>query len=145
MVLAHSRASAHRRAGRMGADCRARRCPRRPLTERQVLTCAHSRRCYDRARVGGVMAGCGYSIFDTAVGRCGIAWGDLGIVGVQLPEARELETRRRMYRIYPEAREQRAPLNTEIAIEGIVALLRGGNASMADAVLDFSGMPHFNQ
>ena len=91
------------------------------------------------------MAWRGYSIFDTDLGRCGIAWGDLGIVGVQLPEARELETRRRMYRIYPEAREQRAPLNTEIAIEGIVALLRGGNASMADAVLDFSGMPHFNQ
>jgi methylated-DNA-[protein]-cysteine S-methyltransferase len=91
------------------------------------------------------MSGHGFTIFDTAVGRCGIAWGDLGIIAVQLPEARELETRRRMYRIYPEAREQRAPLNTEIAIEGIVALLRGGNASMADAVLDFSGMPHFNQ
>ena len=49
------------------------------------------------------MSGHGFTIFDTAVGRCGIAWGDLGIVGVQLPEARELETRRRMYRLYPEA------------------------------------------
>ena len=91
------------------------------------------------------MSGHGFTIFDTAVGRCGIAWGDLGILGVQLAEARELETRRRMYRIFPEAREMRAPLNTEIAIEGIVSLLRGGNADMADAVLDFSGMPHFNQ
>jgi len=64
---------------------------------------------------------------------------------VQLPEARELETRRRMYRLYPEAREQRAPLNAEIAIEGIVALLRGGTADMADVALDFTGMPYFNQ
>ena len=51
------------------------------------------------------MSGHGFTIFDSAVGRCGIAWGHLGILGVQLPEARELETRRRMYRIYPEARE----------------------------------------
>src|SRR5215475_10496998 len=91
------------------------------------------------------MSGLGFTIFDTAVGRCGIAWGDLGILGVQLPEARELETRRRMYRIFPEAREMRAPFNTEIAIEGIVTLLRGGNAPMTDVALDFSGMPHFNQ
>ena len=91
------------------------------------------------------MSGHGFTIFDTAVGRCGIAWGHLGVLGVQLPEARELETRRRIYRIYPEAREQRPPLNTEIAIEGIVALLRGGNADMNDVALDFSGMPHFSQ
>ena len=91
------------------------------------------------------MSGHGFTIFDTAVGRCGIAWGHLGILGVQLPEARELETRCRMYRVYPEAREQRPPLNAEIAIEGIVALLRGGDADMADVALDFSGMPHFNQ
>jgi methylated-DNA-[protein]-cysteine S-methyltransferase len=91
------------------------------------------------------MSGHGFTIFDTAVGRCGIAWGDVGIVGVQLPEARELETRRRMYRVYPEAREQRPPHNTEIAIEGIVALLRGGDADMHDVPLDFTGMPYFNQ
>jgi hypothetical protein len=90
------------------------------------------------------MSGHGFTIFDSAVGRCGIAWGHLGIIGVQLPEARELETRRRMYRVYPEAREQRPPLNTEIAIEGIVTLLRGGNADMGDVALDFSGMPYFN-
>ena len=91
------------------------------------------------------MPGHGFAIFDTAVGRCGIAWGQLGIVGVQLPEGRELETRRRMYRIFPEARELRPPLNTEIAIEGIVAQLRGENPDMSNVALDFSGMPYFNQ
>lgn len=97
-------------------------------------------------RVGGVkMSGQGFTIFDTAVGRCGIAWGERGIVGVQLPEARELETRRRIYRVYPEAREQRPPANTELAIEGIAMLLRGGNPDMSDIALDFSGMSHFNQ
>ena len=63
------------------------------------------------------------------IGRCGIAWGDVGIVGVQLPEAREIETRRRLYQLYPDARDQRPPLNIEVAIEGIVALLRGRQAT----------------
>jgi len=34
------------------------------------------------------MAGRGYAVFDTAIGRCGIVWSDTGILGVQLPEAR---------------------------------------------------------
>src|SRR5476649_1333857 len=73
----------------------------------------------------GVMAGRGYTIFDTGIGRCGIAWGDHGVIGVQLPEAREIETRRRLFRLYPEARELRPPLDVETAIDGIAALLRG--------------------
>ncbi|MFT6673686.1 MAG: methylated-DNA-[protein]-cysteine S-methyltransferase, partial [Afipia broomeae] len=27
----------------------------------------------------------GFALFDTAIGRCGIAWGDRGLLGVQLP------------------------------------------------------------
>jgi methylated-DNA-[protein]-cysteine S-methyltransferase len=91
------------------------------------------------------MAGRGYTIFDTAVGRCGIAWGDAGILGVQLPEAREIETRRRMLRQYPDARELRPPLNVEIAIDGIVALLRGQPGDLSDVTLDMSGIQAFNQ
>ena len=91
------------------------------------------------------MSGRGYTVFDTAVGRCGIAWGELGIVGVQLPEAREIDTRRRLFRLYSEAREQRPPLNAEIAIEGIVALLRGANGDLAEVVLDMTGHHAFNQ
>jgi len=91
------------------------------------------------------MAGHGYTIFDTAVGRCGIAWGDSGILGVQLPEAREIETRRRMLRQYPDARELRPPLNVEIAIDGIVALLRGQPGDLSDVTLDMSGIQAFNQ
>src|SRR5258705_9979064 len=102
-----------------------------PLTERQVLRCAPSSQCYDRAPVGGVMAGGGYTIFDTAVGRCGIAWGDSGIIGVQLPETREIETRRRLFRLYPDARELAPPLPVEMAIDGIAALLRGEGADFS--------------
>ena len=90
------------------------------------------------------MAGRGYTVFDTAIGRCGIAWGDLGVLGVQLPEAREIETRRRLFHLYPDARELSPPLNVEIAIEGIVALLRGQPADLSDVTLDISGIHAFN-
>jgi methylated-DNA-[protein]-cysteine S-methyltransferase len=91
------------------------------------------------------MSGRGFTIFDTGVGRCGIAWGSLGILGVQLPEAREIETRRRLFQIYPDAREARPPLNAEIAIEGMVALLRGEPADLSDVTLDTTGIRAFNQ
>jgi len=86
-----------------------------------------------------------YAIFDTGIGRCGIAWSEAGIVSVQLPEAREIETRRRLYRLYPEAREQRPPLMVEIAIEGICTQLRGGICDLSDVTLDMTGIPVFDQ
>jgi methylated-DNA-[protein]-cysteine S-methyltransferase len=90
------------------------------------------------------VAGRWYTIFDTAIGRCGIAWSDAGIVGVQLPEAREIETRKRLYKLYADAREQRPPPDVETAIEGIVALLRGEPADLSDVALDLSGVAAFH-
>jgi methylated-DNA-[protein]-cysteine S-methyltransferase len=93
---------------------------------------------------GGVM-GRSYAIFDTGVGRCGIVWSDAGVVSVQLPESREIETRRRLFQLYPEAREQRRPMMVEAAIEGIVALLRGEVSDFSDVALDMAGISTFNQ
>ncbi|HLZ06260.1 MAG TPA: methylated-DNA--[protein]-cysteine S-methyltransferase [Bradyrhizobium sp.] len=86
-----------------------------------------------------------YAIFDTGIGRCGIVWSGAGIVAVQLPEARELETRRRLFRLYPEAREQRPPLNVEMAIEGIVVQSRGGAGDLSEISLDMTGQSVFSQ
>ncbi|MHC6156302.1 methylated-DNA--[protein]-cysteine S-methyltransferase [Bradyrhizobium elkanii] len=90
------------------------------------------------------MAGRGYTIFDTAIGRCGIAWGELGVAGVQLPELREIETRKRLFKLYPDAREMRPPEEIAVAIEGIAATLRGGIEDLAGVALDMSGIPAFN-
>jgi methylated-DNA-[protein]-cysteine S-methyltransferase len=89
------------------------------------------------------MSGLGYTVFDTSVGRCGIAWGELGVLGVQLPEAREIETRRRMYQLFPEARELRPPPDIQGAIDGIAALLRGKAADFSEVRLDMSGVRPF--
>src|SRR5262249_12194775 len=94
--------------------------------------------------LGGVM-GHHYAVFDTGIGRCGIVWSEAGIVAVQLPQAREIETRRRLFRLYPEAREQRPPLNVEIAIEGITRQLRGGSVDLSDITLDMTGHSVFDQ
>jgi len=91
------------------------------------------------------VTGRGYTIFDTGIGRCGIAWGPSGTIGVQLPEGREIDTRRRLFKLYPDARELRAPLNVAIAIEGIAALLRGGEADLSEVTLDMTGMTYFDQ
>jgi len=91
------------------------------------------------------MAGRAYAIFDTAIGRCGMVWSSTGVVAVQLPEAREIETRRRIYSVHPEARELRPPLEIALAIDGVAGALRGDSTDLADIGLDFSGMPAFNR
>jgi methylated-DNA-[protein]-cysteine S-methyltransferase len=91
------------------------------------------------------MAGRGYTIFDSGVGRCGIAWGHAGIAGVQLPEAREIETRKRLFQFFPDAREMRPPADIEIAIDGIAALLRGEPVDLSDIALDMNGIYAFEQ
>jgi methylated-DNA-[protein]-cysteine S-methyltransferase len=91
------------------------------------------------------MAGWAYTIFDTPIGRCGIAWSVAGVVGVQLPEAREIETRKRLFNHFPEARETRPPANVGLAIEGIAALLRGESADFSGVTLDMDGIPAFSR
>jgi len=91
------------------------------------------------------MKGRGYAVFDTAIGRCGVAWSDAGILGVQLPEAREIDTRRRLYRLYPEARELPPPPNVGRAIEGLMAALRGQACDLSDVTLDLEDIPPFSR
>jgi methylated-DNA-[protein]-cysteine S-methyltransferase len=89
--------------------------------------------------------GRGYTVFDTALGRCGIAWSDAGVVGVQLPEAREIETLRRLFKLFPEARELRPTSSIAAAIDAIAATLRGQDVDLADIQLDISNVSPFNQ
>ncbi|MFT4253798.1 MAG: cysteine methyltransferase, partial [Caulobacter sp.] len=45
--------------------------------------------------------GLGFMLFETAIGRCGLAWGAAGLVGVQLPEAGPGATWARLRKRYP--------------------------------------------
>jgi methylated-DNA-[protein]-cysteine S-methyltransferase len=87
----------------------------------------------------------GLHLFDTAIGRCGIAWSDHGVVGVQLPEATEASTRARLRRRFPSAADAQPPASIQTAIEGIVALLAGEEAGeLRDVELDLRSVPEFN-
>jgi methylated-DNA-[protein]-cysteine S-methyltransferase len=87
----------------------------------------------------------GFTLFDTAIGRCGIVWGGRGIVGVQLPEGREPETRARMLRRFPSAQEAAPPPDVQRALDGIVALLRGEVSPLESVPLDMEGVPQFHR
>jgi methylated-DNA-[protein]-cysteine S-methyltransferase len=85
-----------------------------------------------------------YTLFDTALGRCGIAWGEDGVVGVQLPEKTIAQTRLRLLRHCPTADEATPPRVIERAIEDIKALLNGQRKSLMAVTLDMERVPEFN-
>jgi O-6-methylguanine DNA methyltransferase len=91
------------------------------------------------------MATHGYALFDTGIGRCGIAWGEGGITGVQLPERSAAATRARLAKRFPEAREASPKGEVRRAVEAIVALLRGEDADLRAVPLDLAGLPLFER
>jgi methylated-DNA-[protein]-cysteine S-methyltransferase len=91
------------------------------------------------------MSALGVTLFDTAIGRCGIAWGGRGIVGVQLPEAHEGATRARLLRRFPDAREDAPPPAVRRAVDAITALLRGERTDLTEVPLDMDRVPEFHR
>ncbi len=91
------------------------------------------------------MTAYGFALFDTAIGRCGVAWGERGIVGVQLPEAGEPATRERMLHRFPTAAERVPPAELQHALDGVVALLQGEERDLSTIALDMDGMPPFRR
>src|SRR5215813_6123954 len=91
------------------------------------------------------MTASGFALFDTAIGRCGVAWGEGGIAGIQLPEAGERETRARMLQRFPVAGEVPPPPGVQRVIDRIVALLRGESSDLSAVALDMNGVPEFHR
>lgn len=85
-----------------------------------------------------------YALFDTAIGRCGIAWGDGGVIGLQLPERSESATITRLLRHCPTADETAPTKNIERAINDIAALMRGEKKTLRAIQLDMSRVAAFN-
>src|SRR5215472_13774323 len=87
----------------------------------------------------------GFALFDTAIGRCGVAWGEGGIAGIQLPEAGERETRARMLQRFPVAGEVPPPPEVQRVVDRIVALLRGEVSDLSPIALDMDQVPAFHR
>jgi methylated-DNA-[protein]-cysteine S-methyltransferase len=91
------------------------------------------------------MTAISFAIFETAIGACGIAWGERGIAAVQLPEADEPKTRARLQRRFPEAREAPPTPEVQHAVDGITVLLRGEASDLSAVRLDVEDLPAFNR
>jgi methylated-DNA-[protein]-cysteine S-methyltransferase len=82
----------------------------------------------------------GYALFDTAIGRCGIAWGPSGITAVQLPERTDDATARRLSRRSGTAEPAAPPADVQGVVDRIVALLEGEPVDLSGARLDMGGV-----
>lgn len=88
----------------------------------------------------------GFALFETPIGLCGLAWGEHGLIGAQLPEAAPGAAWARLRRRYPDAIEASPPpAGVQRAIERINDLLAGGRDDLADVALDFNIVAPFNR
>lgn len=91
------------------------------------------------------MVAAGYALFPTAIGACGIAWSERGVLGLHLPAALEADTRASLARRFPEAAECDPPEDVEQAIAGITALLEGRRVDLSAVPLDMDAVPPFQR
>ena len=85
-----------------------------------------------------------FTLFETPIGTCAIAWNARGLIGVQLPERDADATRARMRKRFPEAVELAPDGRAQKAIDGIVALLDGEKRDLSGIAIDDSATPEFN-
>src|SRR3954452_20966662 len=87
----------------------------------------------------------GCTLFETPIGTCGIAWGERGIFGVQLPMPDVEKTRKRIQQRYAGIQETPPPTPVQRSIASIVELLAGQPNDLSDIELDLEGVPAFNR
>ena len=91
------------------------------------------------------MSAQGFAIFDTALGACGLAWGERGVMRVLLPDGSEGKIRSRLKRQFPNAAEASPPPHIATLIDDIVALMNGDPRDFTDVALDLGNVPAFNR
>jgi methylated-DNA-[protein]-cysteine S-methyltransferase len=85
-----------------------------------------------------------YTLFETAIGWAGLAWGENGLVAAHLPEAGPEAGRRSFLRRFPDAVEAPPPAYVREAIDGIAELLAGRPADLTGVPIDMARVPEFN-
>jgi methylated-DNA-[protein]-cysteine S-methyltransferase len=85
----------------------------------------------------------GLALFDTALGRCGLAWGAAGMRAVAFPGRDDAETLRWLKRHAPEAEPAEPPAEAAQAIAAVQALLAGEARDLTFVRLDYEGLSDF--
>ena len=90
----------------------------------------------------------GITIFETPIGPCGIAWRGAKVIGVEIGDTDEKETR---YRLGERVGEQFSDAQADVpafvtqAIEKVRALLDGGSPDFSQTPLAFESLPDLNR
>ncbi|MEW2498850.1 methylated-DNA--[protein]-cysteine S-methyltransferase [Amycolatopsis sp. CA-161197] len=87
----------------------------------------------------------GFTVFDTPLGACGLAWREGVIIGTALPGSSPASTRAFLARRFPDAVEAVPPPEPADAIEKITALLSGAHHDLREIPLDLDSVPEFNR
>ncbi len=89
----------------------------------------------------------GTTLFDTAIGRCGVAWRGGLVTAVQLPEATDALTLARLgAKLDPDdATQQDPPEPIRLAIEAIVRLLDGEPTDLDFIQVELDRLPAFER
>ncbi len=84
-------------------------------------------------------------MFDTPIGRCGLAWGPDGLLGIQLPEADDLRTEERLARRFPNLPPARFSAWAREAADRIAASIGKNGDDLATIRLDLAAVGEFER
>ena len=86
-----------------------------------------------------------FAFFPTALGLCAVAWNEIGLTGVWLPEAEPGSLRRKVARRC-ESAEESAPSGAVVeAVEAIARLLAGERVDLSGVAVDSAGIDDFDR
>ena len=86
-----------------------------------------------------------YTLFDTAIGRCGIAWRSGLVVATALPGEDDASTGRHLLRRVPDAAEAQPDDVAASAIDLVQRLLSGEAANLSAIPVDLDACPAFER
>lgn len=94
--------------------------------------------------MGSADTGVRFALFQTAIGRCGIAWRGDNIVATHLPEANDDRTRARLVARTGGATEGDPPPPIRQAIDAMTALLDGARVDLSAIACDYGSVDPFS-
>jgi methylated-DNA-[protein]-cysteine S-methyltransferase len=87
----------------------------------------------------------GYALFASAVGECALAWSDVGLTGVWLPETRPGALRKKLAQRLAPIAETEPPAAVAATIEAITRLLVGERVDLDTVALDLAAIDDFRR
>lgn len=86
-----------------------------------------------------------YTLFETSIGLCGLAWNRHGVIGFQLPEDDAPKTRSRIAKRFPGSIETPPPPDIQHIIADVTALLRGEARDLSAVPLNMDSVSDFDR